>query len=125
MKAHDLALVNGCADGDAAGVRIGPQDAAYEKVSLLVLRLAAADHDPDQDPACDQAPFTRLQLRDDLLYRLKRRSPCELVDDVALRRGDGHLAPNGRRSLRNAWEQLNSSDHHSDGAFLHYLLAEE
>ncbi len=83
VQSHDLTGTDARADGDPSGVAIGAEQATDEEVALLVVGLAALDHDAHEQAPGDQRALVRGELADDGLDRLQGRSPGELVDHVA------------------------------------------
>ncbi len=109
MEADDLALADRGPDDQTARLRIRPEHAAHEEVALLILRPAALDHESDQEPAGQEHPLPMRQLADDLLDGVERGPPGELVDDVALGRGDRELSTDRGGPLGDAGEHLDAA----------------
>ena len=99
VQPYDLSGRYDRPDADGARLRVRARHAAHQEVALLVLRLATVDHDADQQPGGDEGTLVQGQLGDRLLDGLDRRTPRELVDDVALGGRDRHLTAQRRRPL--------------------------
>ena len=124
MQADHCAGGDRRADGDRARIGVRAEHSAHEEVALLVLGLAAADDDAEQQPAGHEGLLSGWSSRSPL-ERVEGRPPRELVDDVPLGRGDGQLRADRRRALRDARHHLDAREGEADSAVAAQLVAQE